>query len=239
MKKFFTLLFTAAASVFSMAAADFQLYFGDQPVVNGATYSVGYKLEAEEEFKGNVYKTWYQDADLFLHGAVGTGVTIELNSSADVMICALDGNCSICKPGQTTTKSGYIRTDGESAEIHNIVETINDEDPAPLMKEIKLEVVAYATATPNEKTSVTVILTAEPQAGIGAINANKEYINMAAGNVLNYNVERPAVLNIYAITGNLVSSYPIANAGSVNLSALPKGIYIYTDGTHKGKIIVR
>lgn len=244
MKKIFTLMAAAIASL-AASAQDFQLYFGDKPVENGATYEIGYKAEAYDfgdYGKGVEVK---QDANLFFHAAPGTqaSVTVELlTEDGSIKVCSLGAVCDYLpnKGSYVITKSGAVTKDMESAMIdadylyENVTEVPADND-------IKaMEVKVTATSGTYSATVTVKLLDTPATLSIAAAEISTDYIRSVAGNTLNYSVSQPTTLNIYAITGNLVSKHQIAGAGSLNLGALPKGIYIYTDGmAHKGKIVVR
>lgn len=240
MKKIFTLIAAAAASI-SMWAADAQLFFGDKPVQNGATYEVGYTMqEIDDELMGKIYEVT-QDSHLFFHADPGTQVSVVVELlSTDVnglQVCSIDGQCIMLPTPQgamSVTKSGELKEAVTSAMIDKKSEGYGE---MPEIKQIDAKVtVTFAAQDP---VTVTVKLLSTQQAGIKGVAADGDYVKVAAGNVLNYSVSAPSTLSIYAITGNLVAKYRLENAGSINIGALPKGIYIFSDGTHTGKMLVR
>lgn len=240
MKKIFTLMAAAAASI-SMWAADAQLYFGDKPVQNGAVYEVGYTLqEIDDEFLGKIFEVT-QDSHLFFHADPGTEVAlvVELLSTGveGLQVCSVDGECQMlptAQGGMSLSKSGPLKDAVTSAMIDKKSEGYGE------MPEIKqIDVKVTCTFAGQDPVNVTVKMLASPMAGLKGVVAEKDYVKVAAGNVLNYSVSAPCTLSVYAITGNLVAKYRLEGAGSVNIGALPKGIYIYSDGQHNGKVVVR
>lgn len=64
-----------------------------------------------------------------------------------------------------------------------------------------------------------------------------------ANNALCTNLDEPAVVTIYSITGADVLSKNVNASGAVSLNNLPKGVYLYRAKTSKksytGKIVLR
>lgn len=240
MKKIFTLMAAAVASM-SMWGAEAQLFFGDKPVQDGATYEVGYTLqEIDDELMGKIYEVT-QDSHLYLHADPGTEVSmvVELLSAGvnGLQVCSIDGECTMLptpQGGMTVTKSGALKEAVASAMIDKKSEGYSE---MPELQQIDVKVsVTFAGQAP---VNVTVKMLASPMSGLKSIADDSDYVKAAAGNMLNYSVSAPCTLSLYAITGNLVAKYRLESTGSVNIGALPKGIYIYTDGTHNGKVVVR
>ena len=243
MKKIFTLMAAAMAAACA-SAQDFQLYFGNTPVENGKTYEVGYTTEAYdlgEYGKGIDVK---QDANLFFHAAPGTeaSVTVELlTEDGSIKVCSF-GGCEFIPKNDSyvISKTGVVKKDMEPAMI-DAEYSFEDVTEVPADNDIKPMDVKVTATSGSYSATVTVKLLAVPaSASLSAPSIATDFIKSVAGNTLNYSVSRPTALSIYAITGNLVSKHHISGAGSLSLSGLPKGIYIYTDGAaHKGKIVVR
>ena len=232
MKKIFTLV-TAAVAALGINASAFELYFGDQPVENEATYETGYTVE--EVAPGALYLVT-QNANLFMHGAVGeeATITVQLLDGTGVQLCSFGDCINIPTPQGATTgsKSGALTKTVDDADIHKITTFYSDNFSS--LQDVKIKV----TATSGEyNTSVYVNLTAQP-ASLSAV-VSEEYVKAAAGGTLNYNVAAPTTLNLYSITGALAGQFHISGAGSLNLGNLAKGVYIYTTGTHRGKLVVR
>ncbi len=75
------------------------------------------------------------------------------------------------------------------------------------------------------------------RAGIGNVDAAP--LATYHNNVLSYNVQAPANLAVYSITGASVINRTVSGNGSVDFSVLPRGIYIYTLGGKATKVLVR
>ena len=237
MKKFFTLI-AAAAAAMSMSAANFALYFEDEKCTDGATYTSPLMMTDQYEYKGVIYTEWKQDSRIFIHGDVGTNVSVEVTPDAKVQFCAIDGLCVMVEAGETRTKTGALKSAVNDAMIDKLFETEGDENPSDVVEPATVVVTAWDNADPSTKVTVTVVMSNET-AGIDNAVAEKEFIKVAPGNILKYNVNKPSTLTIFSITGQIAARYQIANSGSLNVSNLGKGMYIYTDGRNKGKLIVR
>lgn len=230
MKKIFTLVLALVASTLSMFAADF-LYFGDTPVQDGATYTTYPFIEFQDENMVD-YK---QDSNLFFHGSVGQTFTVEVTADAEIQVCSLATQCASTKANETFVRTGALKTAVEAAQIDKITTLEGVAQPGDL----NLITVKVKVTTGGESVSCTIIFSNDLSgAGITA-PANDEYIRLAAGNTLAYNVNGASTLQIYGMTGALVGRYHIDGKGTVSLGTLPKGVYIYTDGSHKGKLVVR
>lgn len=224
MKKIFTLALALAASVLSTLAADI-LYFGDQPVQDGATYTVN----PEIDFQDGDYVEYKQDSHLFFHGNVGQTFTLEVTSTESVQVCALNGQCDFTTPGVPMVKTGALKKTVEDAMIDCTGE-LGDLKP----NTIKVKVTSDGTTV-----NCTIIFTTDPSGAGIAAPAAEQYVRMASGNTLTYSINGASTLQIYAMTGAQVGRYRIEGKGTLNLGSLPKGVYIYTDGSHKGKFVVR
>lgn len=247
MKKIFTLILGALASVSAWAAAP-QLLFGDQPVTEGVTYTTGYTVE-EMDLGGIILRNYIQNSDLFLRGENGADVTVEVTASSNVAVCSITGQCT---NGTEVTKSGtlgaydVVSTEGNNVtvdlKIEYQIQDMNDADPSTLLQDITVEVKAYYTSTPNEVVTAKVLmskLSASEVGGIGSVVNDGVKIGLGYGNVIEYTVAKPTKFALYSIAGNLVMSRLIASTGSINLDSLHPGIYIFSAGGKTGKIIVR
>lgn len=235
MKKIFTLL-SAAIAAFGVQASAFELYFGDTPVEDGQTYETQYSVEKLEQGNFSMYIV-NQPSNLFLHGTPGeqATVTVELLSGNNVSVCSLDGVCINLPTAQgaaSITKTGALKQAVEDAEIHTESQFFSEDFSS--LKDVKIKVTA---SSGSYNATIYVNMTAQ-MASVKSVVSN-DYVKAAGGNILNYSVSAPATLQLYSITGSQAAKYPISGNGALNLSSLPKGVYIYTTGTHSGKLVIR
>ncbi|MCD8385982.1 MAG: T9SS type A sorting domain-containing protein [Bacteroidales bacterium] len=250
MKKIFTLI-TVAAATLSMAASDFQLYFKDAPVVDGATYQAGYEVSdkwVDPNDPDWIEITWIQDSYLYLHGTPGISVTATVTTDAPISWCGLAQTCADMTAGQTLTRTANLTKDGQTMQLDNTDSNLDsswniiDGKDKPEFGTVNLTVTAQETGDDSSKVTVYLQLLNVPDdelSGISSVALDGQFVKAVAGNTISYNVAGTKTLALYSITGRIVGRYQISGAGTLNLSSLPSGIYIYTDGQHKGKMIIR
>ncbi|MDE6144919.1 MAG: T9SS type A sorting domain-containing protein, partial [Muribaculaceae bacterium] len=92
----------------------------------------------------------------------------------------------------------------------------------------------------TQTVSITVTFVNEEQteAGIKNVAANGVAVSLQA-RTLNFSVDTPAEITLYSISGQAAISRRISGQGSLNLSQLPAGVYIYRAGKKTGKLILR
>ena len=165
MKKIFTLI-AAAVAALSMNAADITVYFGDTPVQDGDTYTIGYDLvKTEYPEYGFTQYDWLQDSNLFVDGAAGTDITMELHADAVLQVCSFDG---LCQMVSDTKKVGKLAGGKESVQVEKVTTTM---DPTPPAMET---ITANFTFTSGSTViNCTVVMTNE-EAGISNISADTE-----------------------------------------------------------------
>lgn len=255
MKKIFTLLF-AVMAVMGASAANFQLLRGEdysessgafipgsyQPVANGASFVTGYFVKDIPP----IFKYYQQDSELYIKGPAGLEVTFEVESSAPVQVCCL-GQCEVSKPSEVVKKSGKLDPSSTDLmpgtdDIYNLRIDKSGNMQTETIEEIVVKVTVYETSNPSDKTTVTVTMSTktheELMGSVDGVQAASEYVKLAAGNVLNYNIEQVARLELFSIAGRLVYSRQIQGRGSVHLD-LGQGVYIYRVGKLTGKFLVK
>ena len=237
MKKIFTLC-AAAIAALGFRASAFEMYFGDTPVVDGQTYETGYTVE-EIDYGGFTMYNVKQNSNIYFRGNVGDpmSVTVELLTKDGVSlgVCSIDRQCQMLptpKGVYALTKSGALSEAVSDAQIHIETTFMNADFSSLKPAEATVQAVSGAYSA-----KVTVKFTTVP-ASVKGIEA-LDYVKPAGGNILNYSVAAPATLTLYSITGSQAGKYNLNGAGSLNLSNLPKGVYIYTAGSHKGKLVIR
>ena len=161
MKKIFTLI-AAAVAALSMNAADITVYFGDTPVQDGDTYTIGYEVNDT----GYGVIEWIQDSHLFVDGAAGTDITMEMHADAQLQVCSFDG---MCQMGKDVTKVGKLSGGKESIQVELIKYTPDLTPPADMET-----ITANFTFTSGSTViNCTVVMTNE-EAGISNISADTE-----------------------------------------------------------------
>jgi hypothetical protein len=95
----------------------------------------------------------------------------------------------------------------------------------------------------GETFTCKIILGVDPEkaAGINGVGSKKTV--SFANNTLTFNFASAATVSLYSVTGSEVLKKDISTAGSISLSTLPKGVYIYkvngASKTYTGKVVVK
>lgn len=241
MKKIFTLM-AVAATTLSMSAADevTKFFFGEN-VNDLKELSNGQTVEAPCEVIDDFFYT--QSSQLWLGAMKNEDMDLTVTSDAKVSVCFWD-SCGDAVPGVPFTKSflmgdyGVQKSEGDymimDLQIHSANCNYSETKPTDDVT-VTVEVYDYTT---EAELSATVIMLASTENGIASVVLNKDEIKVT-NNIMAYSVSKATKLSVYGITGRLAAMYSISGAGTISLNNLPKGVYIYTDGTHKGKFIIK
>lgn len=249
MKRLSTLLIAASITTAAWAEAPTLLFRG-MPVEAGKTYEAGYIVESYDMDGIPFMNAYMQDSHLTLRGENNASVVVEVKASSDIQVCSIDGQCAI---GTDVTKHGLLGQSNVVSQEGNLV-TVDlridresddfffDDNFGSTLSNITVDVTAYYSATPNDKTTTTVILRNVPDSeldGIKAVGNEIATVSLGYGNTLEYNATQPVKLDIYYVNGGLVMSRTVYSTGSINLDSLHPGVYIYSAAGQAGKILVR
>lgn len=95
----------------------------------------------------------------------------------------------------------------------------------------------------GETFTCKIILGVDPEKAAGISGTGSKKPVSFASNTLTFNLGSAATVSLYSVTGSEVLKKDINSTGSVSLSTLPKGVYIYkvngTSKTHTGKVVVK
>lgn len=223
MNKIFTSILMLGAA-FAASAQNFTVSSVDGPVANGAVLTSGYVYNAEWEMYD-----W--DPELTIHANKAGNYTVSATASESgiVQFCGFTGQCSILKP--SVSRSGAIAA-GQDMNMQLDIKGMYE----LLEKPVALEV----TVTDGSETIKFTVnfVNVEHQAGLSAPSKAAGSLRFS-GRTLNFSVENAATFTLYNISGRQVMSRALAGTGSVNLSAIPAGVYVYRCGTATGKVIIK
>lgn len=173
--------------------------------------------------------------DVSIKSTENANVTVNARSIKSFSFC-MDGNCL---PGNNTTK----KTDLEA----NIPKGLNIE-PGGLYEDIvtfKYDIYAFITGKESTtKITMTLVVTNDQKVlGVNNILADNEKVSFANG-ALNYSfaTAAPRTISLATVSGAEVAKWNVASAnGSLSLSALKPGLYVYSvsGSKAKGKIVVK
>ena len=235
MKKLYS-LFAAIICAASLSAQNMAVTIDGHSIANGSTYE---KYYAEEEYD-NEWELYELHLRLILTSKVNGECNATLTSvdkADDVEFCALNGcESASAKNNYIVSHSNSLRKNTEeNLDIHikhDIKWTEN------YTRELNLTLVQK-----GETFTCKIILGVDPEkaAGINGVGSKKPV--SFANNTLTFNIVSAATLSLYSVTGTEVLKKDISTAGSISLSTLPKGVYIYkangASKTYTGKVVVK
>lgn len=226
MQKIFTSILLLGAA-FTAAAQNFTVTTPD-----GKTHADGDVINVGYEFDGECYD-WLPELTVNVNKAASsiTGksaftVTATASKSGFVKFCGLNDACDILKP--TVTKSN---TYAAGAKFPLSIDIVESYTMIPEAIETKIEI------TDGVQTlNLTVNFTTE-QAGINAPATAANTVKFI-GRTLHYSLDSATAITLYNISGRPVISRSLSGTGSLNLSSIPAGVYVYRCGLSTGKVVL-
>lgn len=234
MKKLYS-LFAAIICAASLSAQNMAVTIDGHSIANGSTYE---KYYAEEELD-----------DMDVYGLYPKFIlTSKVNGNCEAALVSVDkaDDVAFCFDGcvftgannnYTVNHSGVVvRKDMEyDLGIHVQHDNKWTEN---YTRELNLTLVQK-----GETFTCKIILGVDPEkaAGINGVGSKKPV--SFANNTLTFNIASAATVSLYSVTGSEVLKKDISTTGSISLSTLPKGVYIYkvngASKTYTGKVVVK
>ena len=234
MKKLYS-LFAAIICAASLSAQNMAVTIDGHSIANGSTYE---KYYAEEELD-----------DMDVYGLYPKFIlTSKVNGNCEAALVSVDkaDDVAFCFDGcvftgannnYTVNHSGVVvRKDMEyDLGIHVQHDNKWTEN---YTRELNLTLVQK-----GETFTCKIILGVDPEkaAGINGVGSKKTV--SFANNTLTFNIASAATVSLYSVTGSEVLKKDISTTGSISLSTLPKGVYIYkvngASKTYTGKVVVK
>lgn len=230
MKKLFTSMILLGAAVVASAQNFTVTAFGDQPVKDGDVITCGFT-----EVIPNVIYNFDPELELHVNAAatITVSATAEPKNDLTVQFCGVTGACAPLKGTETRSKA-FAAGDVENLRLDISASALTrwnlDGEVLPCTVTIT-DGVTSMTFTVNF-TSVD-----QNEAGIAPIKAGQSV--RVSGKTLHFEVASPARLTLYTISGQTAYSRAISGQGSLNLSNLPAGVYVYRAGSKTGKVVLR
>ena len=234
MKKLYS-LFAAIICAASLSAQNMAVTIDGHSIANGSTYE---KYYAEEELD-----------DMDVYGLYPKFIlTSKVNGNCDATLVSIDkaddvafcfNGCKFLNAGNnySFTHSGKVVRKGEEHDLGIHVQHDN-KWTENYTRELNLTLVQK-----GETFTCKIILGVDPEkaAGINGVGSKKTV--SFANNTLTFNIASAATVSLYSVTGSEVLKKDISTAGSISLSTLPKGVYIYkvngASKTYTGKVVVK
>lgn len=227
MKKIFTSLFLMATAMVA-TAQNFTVtaFEGTKTLKDGDVIECGY----EESPYGFGY-VWDPSIVVTCNKSLTLTVTADAEQPAEgaVQFCGITGNCARLTGTPETRSNTYQAGDKVDMQLDivggNVVEPVN----------------ATLKITDGQETvniTVTFVSEAQEELAISSVAAKGTQVSVS-GRTLHFVSDSAADITLYTISGQSALSRRLNGSGSINLSNLPAGVYIYRAGNKTGKIILR
>lgn len=234
MKKLYS-LFAAIICAASLSAQNMAVTIDGHSIANGSTYE---KYYAEEELDDmDVYGLYPKFILTSKVNGNCEAALVSVDKADDVAFCFNGCVFTGANNNYTVNHTGVVvRKDMEyDLGIHVQHDNKWTEN---YTRELNLTLVQK-----GETFTCKIILGVDPEkaAGINGIGSKKPV--SFANNTLTFNIASAATVSLYSVTGTEVLKKDISTAGSISLSTLPKGVYIYkangASKTYTGKVVVK
>lgn len=234
MKKLYS-LFAAIICAASLSAQNMAVTIDGHNIANGSTYE---KYYAEEELDDmDVYGLYPKFILTSKVNGNCEAALVSVDKADDVAFCFNGCVFTGANNNYTVNHTGVVvRKDMEyDLGIHVQHDNKWTEN---YTRELNLTLVQK-----GETFTCKIILGVDPEkaAGINGVGSKKTV--SFANNTLTFNIASAATVSLYSVTGSEVLKKDISTAGSISLSTLPKGVYIYkvngASKTYTGKVVVK
>lgn len=216
----FTLIAALAFSVMGVNAQELNFVRGGEVIKDGTTLEVKELTETNPGF-GKL------DAELFVQNA-GTEdqeatLTISVLDGSDIGFCGFGSQCIMVIKGEPKARTRIMKA-GETndPQVHTMQPFKMNDSSVKFYSKVEYKLTYGSTIK-----TVIVDFNYGDAASISTVYGESNVY--VADNALQYSFGNAAnrSLNIYSITGALVKSEVLENAGTVSLNNLNKGVYLY------------
>lgn len=230
MKKLLSIVAFLALAI--TAHAQLSFVCDGKEIASGATFATS-KCDPKILEEDGAYAFF---PDVSIKSTENANVTVNARSTKSFSFC-MDGYCSL--PGKNITKTTNLEA--------NIPKELNIE-PGGLYENtvtLKYDISAFITGKESTtKITMTLVVTNDQKVlGVNNILADNEKVSFANG-ALNYSfaTAAPRTISLATVFGAEVAKWNVVSAnGSLSLSALKPGLYVYSvsGSKAKGKIVVK
>lgn len=230
MKKLLSIVAFLALAI--TAHAQLSFVCDGKEIASGATFATS-KCDPKILEEDGAYAFF---PDVSIKSTENANVTVNARSTKSFSFC-MDGYCSL--PGKNITKTTNLEA--------NIPKELNIEPGGFYENTVTLKYDISAFITGKESTTkitMTLVVTNDQKVlGVNNIVADNEKVSFANG-ALNYSfaTAAPRTISLATVSGAEVAKWNVASAnGSLSLSALKPGLYVYSvsGSKAKGKIVVK
>ncbi len=226
MKKLFTsMLLMAAAVVASAQNFTVTAFDGAQTLKDGDVIECGYTIDEIRE--------WNPKVEVLCNKNLTLTVTANAPAGHKIMFCGITGICKMLD-GTPETRSNVYPAGSKIDMQCDIKDMFGDvELVEPVDATLKI-----TDGTETVNITITFVPESQEELSISNVAAKGTAISVQ-GRTLYFNTDTTADLTLYTISGQAAISRRISGQGSLNLSQLPAGVYIYRAGKKTGKLILR
>lgn len=230
MKKLFSIVAFLALAI--TAHAQLSFVCDGKEIASGATFATS-KCDPKILEEDGAYAFF---PDVSIKSTENANVTVNARSTKSFSFC-MDGYCSL--PDKNITKTTNLEA--------NIPKELNIEPGGFYENTVTFKYNISAFITGKESTTtitMTLVVTNDQEVlGVNNIVADNEKVSFANG-ALNYSfaTAAPRTISLATVSGAEVAKWNVASAnGSLSLSALKPGLYVYSvsGSKAKGKIVVK
>lgn len=230
MKKLLSIVAFLALAI--TAHAQLSFVCDGKEIASGATFATS-KCDPKILEEDGAYAFF---PDVSIKSTENANVTVNARSTKSFSFC-MDGYCSL--PGKNITKTTNLEA--------NIPKELNIEPGGFYENTVTLKYDISAFITGKESTTkitMTLVVTNDQKVlGVNNIVADNEKVSFANG-ALNYSfaTAAPRTISLATVSGAEVATWNVSSAnGSLSLSALKPGLYVYSvsGSKAKGKIVVK
>lgn len=223
MKKIFTsMLLMAAAVVASAQNFTVTAFDGTRTLKDGDVIECGYE-------EGLFGLTWDPAIEVLCNKNLTLTVTANAPAGNKIQFCGITGNCAMLSGTPETRSNAY-----------------SEGDKVPMQLDIMSGNIVYPVDATlkitdgTETVNITVTFSPKAQEELSIADVAADGVKIALkGRTLNYNADSATDLTLYTISGQSAISRRISGHGSLSLTNLPAGVYIYRAGKKTGKFILR
>jgi|GEM_PF-1051241 len=235
------LLFTLFAGIGCMAGArELRFYMDDLRITDGSTVTYDKVEVTEIPIPGmGTLKKVKMEPPLYIWSDMMSntvGVTAKCTSGQKVQMCC-GGECA---RGLTVTKENVRVNKGDAGRVSLQFEYLEDFAPGTEQKipTVTVEFSAFDSKSSSAKASFTLVM--GENASVESVE-NSEEISVTSRE-LRHDISGTARVSVFNLLGNKVLDSVISGSGSVSLTGLVDGVYVYTvkgDTIHKtGKVYI-
>lgn len=223
MKKIFTsMLLMAAAVVASAQNFTVTAFDGTRTLKDGDVVECGYE-------EGLFGMTWDPAVEVLCNKDLTLTVTANAPAGHQIQFCGITGACTMLNGTPEKRSNAYMEGNTVPMQLDILGGMIVDPVNATLE-------ITDGTETVN----ITITFRPEEQEELGIAAVAADGVSVAVtGRTLNFNTDSATDLTLYTISGQSAVSRRISGRGTLNLTNLPAGVYIYRAGKKTGKFILR